>query len=1047
MKCKQRIWLLLGVAMLCCALLMGCNNDTKGGVTEIFILKTDLPRQTYVQGQELDLQDGILSVMIDDETTPVPLDGAGVTVSGYNKDQLGKQTLTVTYQGKTTTFDVTVKPRAVAEGYEEDFFVGSSFESGKGKIKITKDDGTTVSVNMNSAEVSLVSADFSKAGKATVTVACTVGGQSYECAFQVNVHEVGGITLKAPKKLQYASHESLALNGGYLTVSARSPSTFSKDIPLTAEMVSGFDPSVVTYENKDESVRQNLTVTYGGYQANFEVEIFYSNVHLVQYLATKLQHLDWNAEELPELTQEESEAAITAMKAYLAMTPLDQGQIAENTLHTVLFPAVCALRAEYLQHLETFSNAFGISAEGYLQLVGESYDAIAAAVVRLEDPQDPYNVCAAMAMEIYEAYGEVSFRKGTLSGAILTHDQASVLNLASMFRYMMSLHELMQQIPEDWTVETLQQQEVVVASAISKITIGNYQGYEYNDLHCVVSSWRTKDDLFDILYTYYTQVKEGGREQLLRDGVWQVLPLPGPLNDWYTNFVQAVSIEQFMMQYENTDAYLYDTAVFMYYYYKTEDCARQIQASGNPLYEDLYQLLELELLFEQNLRCGPRGYLYQMGAAIESEKVMEAWAKYMYLLDLYFSDPVNCVERFGKDFQETFAAMVALSPTEMNAFLCSVNFLYDSASGTVLVLDCQQYNYNTIVALVAGYYVNILPEEVYHCFRDLMLAMEHYSLETKKESATEDFKATMERLNAAYQALSPENKEYFDTYLGEGYSKYLTIYTRLVADAPVNVGTWEDTMTQLLQLLEQYDRQVAVLMDNVVTQEEKSRAIVATMVLYEQATALYNQLMAGGEAVRLEMMVRRYTVGTEVLTLERYYAAARSLFISFMLGTGVSPDPNGEVSYMLWDLYDHPDLRALVLQMSQLLLSELDGKVYTGTDVGQILVAFRALTPEEQKNFFMMGINQVYYVALERYFCGGNENLKELVSSLLQAEIAYTTCLYAEDATDSLGTFITLFEQTKALYEQVEDTEQLDEQLVALYTHYAEVYRKVTRFG
>lgn len=1046
MKWKRKIWLLLSLALLCCALLAGCGEDSKGTVTEIFILKTDMPRLNYVQGQALDLQDGVLTAVINDETTPVPLNGEGVTVTGYNPDQLGKQTVTVTYQGKTTTFDVTVNPRAVAEGYEENFFVGDSFDSGKGKIRITKDNGSTVAVNMNSSDISVKSFDSSRAGKATVTVTCQLDGQSYECTFEVNVHEVAGITLNVPNRTKYVSHETkLALNGGYLTVTAPSPSTFSKHVPLTEEMVSGYDPSVVTYENRDTVARQTVTVTYAGYQASYEVEIAYSNVHLVQYLATQLQHLDWSQEELPVLTDTESANAVTAIEAYLALSPADRSNISEDAFHAVLFPAVCALRAEYIAHLETFADAFGISADGYLQLVGKSYEAIAEAVVRLEDPEDPYNTCAALAMKIYTEFGEVTFRKGTISGMILTHDEQSVANLSGMFRYMMNLHELMQQIPADWTVQTLEEKELAVTNAISKIIIGNYRGLDYNELHRIVSSWRTNDDFFDIIYTYYTQIKAGGSEELVRDGLWQILPLPGVLNDWYVNFAQAISIEQFMLDYENTDAYLYDTAVFMYYYFKTEDCVQQILGGDNQLYKDLYEMLNLELLFEQNLRCGPRGYLYQMGQALESAKVQETWEKYMYLLELYFSDPANCVEKFGAEFRVVFDAVVELTPAELNSFLCSVNFLYDTARGNVLVLECKERQYNTLMALVGGYYRNVLPEDVYNCFCDLMLAMEYCSLETKKETAIADFNATMEKLKSAYQNLSSENKAIFDTYLGAGYEKYLTIYNRLAMDTTVNVDKWEAVMQQLLETLDAYDSKMGLLMDANITQEEKAKAILAAMVLYQQATDLHEQLMAAGEEVRVEMIAREYTIGEYTLTLERYYAAARTMFVSFMLGTGVTTET--EESYMLWDLFDHPALRALLLQMSELLLCEIDGQVYTGTDVGQIMEAFRELTAAEKKSFFLMSVNPFYYSALERYFCSENEALKETVSSLLKAEIAYAVCLYTDDDGESLGAFIQAFEEAKALYEQLENQNQLDEDLVQLYAYYAEVYRKVTRFG
>ena len=87
---KSKILLLVALALMCCALLAACGE--KGGVSEIFVQKADMPRMTtYVQGQELNLHGGVLTVVVDGEATPVPLDNEAVTVTGYNKDQLGEQ--------------------------------------------------------------------------------------------------------------------------------------------------------------------------------------------------------------------------------------------------------------------------------------------------------------------------------------------------------------------------------------------------------------------------------------------------------------------------------------------------------------------------------------------------------------------------------------------------------------------------------------------------------------------------------------------------------------------------------------------------------------------------------------------------------------------------------------------------------------------------------------------------------------------------------------------------------------------------------------------
>ena len=125
-----------------------CDNDGNKNF-EIYIEKNDLPRQTYVQGQELDLKGGVLTTVSNGEKAPIPLDSEGVTVSGYNKDTVGSQTVTVTYNEATTTFTVNVIARASAENYESRYFVGDAFDKTKGKLRIAKDNGETFVVNMS----------------------------------------------------------------------------------------------------------------------------------------------------------------------------------------------------------------------------------------------------------------------------------------------------------------------------------------------------------------------------------------------------------------------------------------------------------------------------------------------------------------------------------------------------------------------------------------------------------------------------------------------------------------------------------------------------------------------------------------------------------------------------------------------------------------------------------------------------------------------------------------------------------------------------------
>lgn len=65
---------------------------------------------TYIQNKEnLDLAGGILTISYNDDTTEnIEMDSANVKVSGFDNKNIGKVTITLSYQEKTTTFDVNI---------------------------------------------------------------------------------------------------------------------------------------------------------------------------------------------------------------------------------------------------------------------------------------------------------------------------------------------------------------------------------------------------------------------------------------------------------------------------------------------------------------------------------------------------------------------------------------------------------------------------------------------------------------------------------------------------------------------------------------------------------------------------------------------------------------------------------------------------------------------------------------------------------------------------------------------------------------------------
>ena len=1030
---------LLVVAMLCMALLVACGNKGDNAVSEIFVQKADMPRLTYVKGQEFNRNDGVLTAVINGVASPVPMNSAEVSVSGYDKDKLGKQTITITYKGKTTTIEVNVVERAVAEGFRTDYFVNDAFDSSKGKLRITKDDGSVIAVNLSSGEVTVKSFDSSKSGKATVTVVYA-GEETIECAFDVNVHDVAKITLTTPKKTKYVSHETeLALNGGYITVEAANVAGMSMPIPLTAEMITGYDPSVVTYENRDQVVTQTLTVTYCGLTASFDVQIAYSNVHMVQYMAEALSHLDWTAAELSELTETEKDNAIAGIEAYMSLTPQEKELITEEQRNSVLFPAVLALRSRYLAELETYGDAFGITSDGYLNIVGKSPEAVATAMERLQNPADPLNVYAELQLQIGEELGDTRFREGVIKQFMIAHSQQTVESLVTLFDFMLDVHNYLSEVPADWTVDTLGEYEVTFSNVVSKIMFSEFRGTDNAYLYHMMSKWREKDDMSELIFSYYYFVKENGREEI-KTKLWSSIPMPGALNTWYSNFMAAYSQEEFLITYANSQAYLYDTAGFMYYYFKAAEAAKQIQESGDELMKGIYEIVDGDTYMERYLTNGSCGYLYHMGAGLDSAAVQDAWAKYMTLIDIYLNDRTGTYSQYENEFRACFDMLVDMNAMDLHLFLSSVNFLYEASRGGILVLDCTVRNYSTLTGLLYNYYANVLTEEMMPIYCDLLLALESYSLRSMKDTALADFEAYVEKIKTAYGALGEADRTTFDTYLGNAYSKCLTLYTRVKASEPVNVGTWEAKLQELLDLLEKSDEIIGRATSDEVTPEEQSRILSVYFAVVEKADKLYQELVKAGADVELELQARTFVVQDYQFTLDYYFTIVKRLFVQFMMRTVIQTDTGAK--YAVWSMYHDSDVRPLLAQMADLLVAQYENTVYTGEDIYQIMAGFRALSPEEKQTFFILGVNQMYYAAVETYFGSRVSGGADLIRALIYAEINHSVHMYT-NTDESLAAFTTKVEEMKALYEALEDKASFDTCLGEMYNLYMSKYNEL----
>ena len=1039
---KHTAWLSLALLLVLSVMIFSGCTDKNAGPTEIFIQNSQTPRTTYVQGQELDLSRGVLTVSGGDEQNSVPMTSEDITVTGYDKDTLGKQTLTVTYKGMTTTFDVTVIPRVVAENFETDYFIGDTFDNSKGRLRIARDDGSTFNVNMNSETVTLKSFNPAAEGTTTVTVEYKEGGAAYECTFSVTVHKPDEVTLTPPKQTAYASHETqLNLSGGYLTVKAAAPSTFSKFVNLTPEMISGYDPSLVTMENLYEPVTQVLTISYAGKTFEFSVEITYSFVYLVQNAAKELAGLDWTGETVPDHTLDQGVMAADALIAYLELSPADRAFITHDELMAVARPGTVYLNTLYNDLAQSFADAFVVTPEGYVNIVGNSYAAIEEAVTLLNDPDHDFNVVADILNEVRDEFSE-EILYGTLpfSSAVTSHTEDSIKQISEIFRFMLEIYDVLKDVPDSWTVETLNTYGTEIETAVSKILLSQYTGMNYNFFYDIISSWRTGDDYFDIIYSYYYYVKANGQEEIMST-LWNKLPAPGLLNDWYTAYYNALNEVNILEQNGASNAFLYDTSGLMYYYAEAMEQAAAVKASGNRLYLDLFTLLDGDTALDIYVRRASYGYIFQMGEALGMESIESLWAVYIELLDVYLNQPADTyVSQHGAKFEAVYTALEGLTPTELPSFLSSLNFLYDTSRGDTLVLDCSLRGYNTLGVLLTTYYREVLPSnDLDAMFLDLLLAMENASLFGIKESAAKDLGDVLVKLDTAYGTLSASDKATFDQYFGAAYAKYKSIHTLMTAQNVTVPSGFADKFAELDSILNSFDQVYAYILSADRTDVERSRVTPLVFALYERAYRVYGEIAYGGNEDAVNALsTKTYTAEGVCYTLANRFIGARTLFVNLMISSGLD-DGNGNAQ-MTWDIYTGAGIQDFMGDIAYLMLAEFEGKVYTGDDLVAIMETFRQLPTENKVSFYRMNVNLLYYAAIERACVAEmGDDAAGAVKALLDAEIAYIMYAYEGNA-QALTDFNTNMEKLANDYAATVGSEAFKKLLGAAYDYYKAQY-------
>ncbi len=225
-------------------------------ITDITFVQTPSKTQYKIEkDNELVLTDAVLNANYNNGKS-VPVKLTKEMCSGYNLSTLGKQTITVTYEGKTTTFDIEVLDKILTKIEmltmpNTTFVQGTTFNVDGGKVKLYYDNDTTAEKALTLDMCS--GYDLETLGEQTVVV--TEGQVSTSYNIVITEPVVESISIKtAPQPYEQVEGADFKADGGVLTATYNNGKT--KDVNITDKMCSGYDMNRLG--------EQDVTVTYQG---------------------------------------------------------------------------------------------------------------------------------------------------------------------------------------------------------------------------------------------------------------------------------------------------------------------------------------------------------------------------------------------------------------------------------------------------------------------------------------------------------------------------------------------------------------------------------------------------------------------------------------------------------------------------------------------------------------------------------------------------------------------------------------------------------------
>jgi hypothetical protein len=195
-------------------------------------------------------------------------------VTGYNKDQAGRQTIRVSYMGISATFNVDVRAmtsmRIAQPPTKVDYLQGESLNLAGLRVMGTWEGFPEEQLNITASDITGFNADNTGIQRLTVTK----NGRT--ATFNIDVWALTGITLdKPPDKTDYMLGEQLDLTGIIINANYTGSTADKRRtelVPLNQIIVSGYNPNTVGRQ-------QRVLATVRGQSVYFFVNVNFADTN------------------------------------------------------------------------------------------------------------------------------------------------------------------------------------------------------------------------------------------------------------------------------------------------------------------------------------------------------------------------------------------------------------------------------------------------------------------------------------------------------------------------------------------------------------------------------------------------------------------------------------------------------------------------------------------------------------------------------------------------------------------------------------------------